>query len=171
MGQAKLTKKFMTLPGYILVILFISGWWYLAFNPSNKSKIESSLSFSEEIKNKPDFYEYLAPFDRSSIQKALSGDFDLMTKLILEWDVDAKIMESEGLLGVRRLPRQSYVRSQVVGRHLKSSPTPSKRDQKKYLPQTYVSATFLLALLEPDQIVGLPSGFRKQKNLFSSGTL
>lgn len=144
-------------------MISILGWWALAFNPSkNEEKPAPSLT---EVKKKPDFYEYLAPFDRNSIQKALSGDFDLMTKLILEWDVDAKIMESEGILGVRRLSRHSYVRSQVVGRHLKNAP--SKKDQKKYLPQTYISATFLLALLEPEQIVGLPPGFRKQKNLFS----
>lgn len=154
----------MPLSAYLVVILMISGWWFLAFNPTKKSENKTSLAVAEEPKKKPDFYEYLAPFDRSSIHKALSGDYDLMTKLIMEWDVDAKIMENQGLLGVRRLTRQSYVRSQVLGRQLIKSP--QSRSSKQYLPQTYVSATFLLTLLEPEQIVGLPTGFRKQKNLF-----
>jgi iron complex transport system substrate-binding protein len=91
-----------------------------------------------------------------------------MTKLIMEWDVDAKIMENQGLSGIRRLTRQSYVKSQVLGRQLvRNSPVDFHKQQKKYLPQTYVSATFLLSLLDTEQIIGLPTGFRKQKNLFS----
>jgi iron complex transport system substrate-binding protein len=156
-------NKLKSVTIYVAVILMIAGWWFLAFNPENKSQIEIPFTAAEELK-KPEIYEYLAPFDRSSIHKALSGDYDLMAKLILEWDVDAKILETQGLSGIRRLSRQSYVRSQVLGRQLNRSQ--SHKTLKQYLPQTYVSATFLLTLLDTDQIVGLPTGFRKQKNLF-----
>jgi iron complex transport system substrate-binding protein len=160
------SKKLTILPFYIVVIFLITGWWTLAFSPT-KSEKEIILSKTKVIKNKPDFYEHLAPFDRMVIQKALSGDFDLMTKLILEWDVDAKILETQGLNGVRRLSRQSYVRSQMVGRQLIKNASQTVKVQKKYLPQTYISATFLLTLLDTEQIIGLPSGFRKQKGMFA----
>jgi iron complex transport system substrate-binding protein len=107
----------------------------------------------------------------------------LMAKLIADWDIDAQLLTIAGHQSVKRLPRHSYLRSQILGRQLSNVQSKSPLQQgyvvddngtpikvftngKKYLPQTYVSASFLLALTDAEQIVALPKGLRSYTSLF-----
>jgi len=106
-----------------------------------------------------------------------------------DWDVDARILEKHGLLNVRRLPREKFLKAQMIGRKLLNSNSQDLQELrkkfcsksiiddsglsfdadysfKKFLPQTYISASFLLSLTEPENIVAIPQGFRHQKELY-----
>jgi iron complex transport system substrate-binding protein len=91
----------------------------------------------------------------------------------------------------RRLSKQDYLRAQLLGRQLKNYTAEELKAQKElcraqvvydddlkpfslngsyktFFPQTYVSSSFLLSLLDPKQIVAIPQGLRKQTQLFST---
>lgn len=87
-----------------------------------------------------------------------------MTHLIADWDIDAQLLQIAGHEQIKRLPRHTYLRSQVIGRQL--AQTSGQLQAVRILPQTHASASFALALAAPDQIVALPSGIRKQTHLF-----
>lgn len=137
----------------------------------------------------PEFVSYLSPFSRDEIKSALSGDVELMTKLMKEWDVDAQILESQGLLGIRKLKRSSFIRAQMIGRKFKEQSkeelnilteqvaSPVIFDDQghpfmlspsihRFLPQTFVSASFLFALASPEEIIAIPNGMRAQTTLY-----
>ncbi|MGK0183331.1 MAG: iron complex transport system substrate-binding protein [Halioglobus sp.] len=86
-----------------------------------------------------------------------------MTKLISDWQVDAYTLQEKGLKGIHLLDESSFLRSQALGRALKDhSPDLSL----SFLPQTYASASFLFALLDPLQIVAIPEGMRRSPHLY-----
>lgn len=175
-------------PLYTLSIAAIFCWWYFAFFSSKQSIPPTPLSApsSEVLKiPHPQYLSYLSSLDRNLIQQALSGDIKMMTALMAEWDIDARILEDYGLFQARKLPREMLIRAQIIARKLTSdntldSETPkikyifddnglefnSENSFQKFLPQTYVSASFLLALTEPENIVAIPQGFRHQKDLY-----
>ncbi len=181
----------MNLWGYFLFTTLILGWWYVAFvHQEHQEPVNSTqkIAKKESIQEAP-FFSYLSTMRRDPIRLALSGDVSLMTKLISEWDVDAQIMESHGVLGVKRLPRRNYVRAHFLGRQLRKSSQPQLKmlrqstrmseviddmgeafdltsPYSRFLPQTYLAATFLLALTEPESIVALPKGIREQSQVF-----
>ncbi|BBI18249.1 Putative membrane-associated protein (plasmid) [Neochlamydia sp. S13] len=112
-----------------------------------------------------------------------------MSKLITDWDHDAQIMEQYGYRTVKRLLRDDFLRCQLLARQINNS---SKEEldllhdyyrlssiqddngnifdlstsYKRFLPQTFVAASFLLALSEPELIVALPTGMRKQTSIY-----
>lgn len=148
---------------YLFPLLAILGWWYLAFTPSsvnNEITIQDSTASQTTVLP---LLSQLSPLDRTALKQALSGDFALMTKLIADWDVDAQILRTHGLTKIRRLPRKAFLKSQLLGRHLQTRLSCSKL---KFLPQTYAAASFLLAIADPEQIVALPGGLRKQSGLY-----
>lgn len=112
-----------------------------------------------------------------------------MARLMKEWDVDAQILESQGLIGIRKLNRHSFIRCQMIGRKIKErsiyelkelenqvkahvvyddkgTPFPLPLPRKIFLPQTFVSASFLLAIASPEEIAAIPNGMRAQKHLY-----
>lgn len=167
---------------YIAATLFILSWWYLAFNFTENAKKNSPQALSH---NNLSFVS-LSQLNRETLHKALSGDIELITQLIAKWDLDAQLFEMAGYAKIKRLPQHLYLRSQVLGQELlKASsrhhnttsnpkividdvgrsicPDPSFQ---RFLPQTYTTASFLLALTNHEQIVALPSGLRKHTDLF-----
>ena len=87
-----------------------------------------------------------------------------MAQWILEWDVDAQILSDLEKFNPKRLSSKNLVRSQVLARSLAlKSPDESLQ---KFLPQTYASASILLTLLPPQQIVALPKGLRNQTLMY-----
>ena len=116
----------MNLWGYFLFTTLILGWWYVAFvHQEHQEPVNSTqkIDKKESVQEAP-FFSYLSTMRRDPIRLALSGDVSLMTKLISEWDVDAQIMESLGVLGVKRLPRRNYVRAHFLSRQLRKSSQP-----------------------------------------------
>ena len=131
----------------------------------------------------------LSPLNRGTLKKALDGDVGLITQLIADWEVDAQLLELSGRTSIKRLPREQYLRSQIIGRQILNLPSDSlqrvrdlERDSividdlgmplefchtpQRILPQTFVSASVLLALTTPQQIAALPKGLRGLKSLF-----
>jgi len=177
---------------YASIILTTLAWWYCAFKPTSQStenQNHTPFQSSTSSFQPPRYLSNLSPMQRDLIQQALSGDVELMTTLIGEWDIDAQIMERNGLVGVKRLPRSTYLKAQILNRQLKDSTEHeisqlrSAYSQKavmddneielfpqiqnsRFLPQTYVSASFLLALNDPEEIVAIPHGLREETNLY-----
>lgn len=151
--------------------------------------LQQPVKQSRKVFTVPEFASYLSPFSRDDIKSALSGDIDLMTKLMKEWDIDAQILESQGLLGIQKLKRSSFIRAQMIGRKIKEKSNselsnlteqvkrPVVFDDRgtpfslnplfdKFLPQTFVSASFLFALASPEEIIAIPNGMRAQTSLY-----
>lgn len=183
-------KKLSTVLFYCAASTLIVGWWYVAFQkPFSSTTSTTQVNTAQSRKSENPLLTQITPIQRNVLQEALSGDFGLMAQLIADWDVDAQLLEMAGHSDVKRLTRHSYLKSQVLVRQLLCS-TPQRlravREQEKVscvtddlgnqipvtkelsklLPQTYVAASFLLALTSPEQIVALPNGLRKNTNLF-----
>lgn len=143
---------------YLAIILAIAGWWALAFRPQPALTVAIPLKASSQVSPKFTF------IDRDSLKQALSGDFGLMTRLIADWDIEAQILNMQGL-EVQRLSSENFLRAQILGRGL--GRTLLKRaDAQKFLPQSYAAASVLLAIAHPHQLVALPKGMRQQTQLF-----
>lgn len=166
---------------YLIVISSISFWWLLAFqNPiahemtcSFKSE-EEQISISSEI----DFLN----LNRDEIQSALEGDVVKMKSLILEWEIAAEHLECKGVGNIKRLEREEFIFSQLIGPKLINDQKLKKTiiiDQlgqpidisascERIFPQTYHSGEILLALTEAKKIVALNEGLKNQKFLRNS---
>lgn len=171
--------------------LLIISWWTLAFRQKpyevNYIKETGQHCCSEIIS--PIVTSNLPFLQRDQLKSALAGDFSLMTQLIADWDIDAQILEADGIEGIKRLSNHDFLNSQYLGRMLKDTPQKGellKRAQRQekqnldsrdrlydsqqslqhFLPQTYASASFLLALISPYEIVALPRRLREQTQLY-----
>lgn len=181
--------SFKALCIYCLISAIILGWWYLAFH--NRSSTSNNFHELAIEQNTPNLSipSPISIINRQELQEALGGNTSLMTQLIAEWDTDAQLLEDQNQINVKRLPRPTYLRSQLIGRQLShSSPiqleemqnaaysyptlddigTPFHRQLslKRFLPQTYVAASILLALADPAEISALPMGLREQTHIF-----
>lgn len=139
---------------YLFAISFVFAWWYCSFC-EEKPPVLTPVS-----KSKTTLPLLLSPLSRDKLHQALSGDFALMSELICEWDYDAQILESHGFLNTERLARHKFVRALTLSRAIKNQ-LPRKKEHR-FLPQSFSSASFLLALLDPQEIIALPEGFRKR---------
>jgi len=148
---------------YIAAGLFVGTWWIIAFS-SHPSFHAVPFHQQNTIQKIVDASKVNLEIDRQTLHEALSGNYTLMAKLIAEWDIDAQLLNRQKVT-VKRLPNQEYVQSQLLARKLSDKPLPST-DGLKFLPQTYIAASFLLALVPPNQIVALPAGLREQTDLF-----
>jgi iron complex transport system substrate-binding protein len=131
----------------------------------------------------------ITSIDRSILHQALSGDFQLMARLIADWDIDAQILDSRGFEGIKRIDRSDFLHSQSLIRILqnkeaaKQSSTFLRKHNyyvvddtgcridlnqsfNKFLPQSYAAASLLLSLVPPDQIAALPRSLREQTHLY-----
>lgn len=150
---------------YGIVIVLIGTWWTLAFKPK-PSRINSGDFFRDikEVNEKTLPISNLTLVQRVELKRALAGDYSLMAQLIADWDIDARLMQSHGVLSVRRLSNDDFLRSQKLGRMLKNE-TFLEKPAHRFLPQTYAAASFLLALA-PAEIVALPRRLREQTQLY-----
>lgn len=154
---------------YALSLLFVMGWWLLAFQSSIEIESEEvDVRLPEKASSLSTSYgqlvQILSPLDRKEIHAALNGDADLMVKLIGEWDIDAQILEGSGIRSIHRLPQEMLTRSHLLDRLLKRNH--AAENKQRILPQTYVAASFLLALLPHDQIAAIPRGLRNLTQIY-----
>ena len=169
--KAALSKLLSPLSSYALATTLIVGWWLIAFHQQHTS-YPVSYSNGEPPAAAPIPFEDHGLFliDRKQLHRALSGDFSLMGQLIAEWDVDAQLLHSISQRPAKRLPATDYLRSQWLSRWLKNNAENktalARTPSKKLLPQTYVSASFLLALSHPKEIVALPHSLREHTQLY-----
>lgn len=167
---------------YFLLVGFVVGWWSLAFIPKKPSFVVKHTVSSLEL-NTSTLLRELSPLKRSELAGALAGDFQLMWEFINRWDLDAEYLAVKGVAGVRRLSEDSFVQARILGHLLKTSSKetlahlnakmnvdkivdeanhlgPIRGHFRRFLPQTYTAATFLLAIASPSEIISLPTGFR-----------
>lgn len=176
---------------YIPLTLFVLSWWYIAFRPSTQDLATTrTIADQKGINSNLTLLDSAFQISRTDIQKALSGNTSLMSRLIAEWDIDALIMQSNGIQPIQRLSTLNFVRSQWIQRQLASGDKQYIASlQKEYrqqfiidaanntillekpylkvLPQTFAAASFLLALAPIEQIVGLPKRLREQEQLYT----
>lgn len=175
---------------YLIPFASILVWWTVAFR---SAPIPASLTPDASIIQKkspsPSILKYLSTMQREQLHKALSGDYHLMIKLITDWDHDAQIMEQMGFKEIKRLSTHHFLRCQLLARQINSSSSAElnrlhddyrsefipddignlfdlSKSYGRFLPQSYVAASFLLALCEPESIVALPKGMREQKSIY-----
>jgi len=181
---------------YVLLPLFIAGWWTAAFyqDPS-LSKLASPSSTARLTKDglalsTNTLLDALSPFQRETIHKALAGNFDLMATLIEQWEFDAQYLTCQGVPRIQQLPAEEVVKARLLSSLLASSTGETVRllnkkmslkeiqddsghllkpanSYHRFLPQTYVAASFLLAIASPEEIIALPKGVRHLPSLYS----
>ncbi len=157
-----INKGIRALSLYGTLLTFMVGWWWCAFPSSlhqGVAHIELPADSFATTASIPQILPYLSTMERDTLHRALGGDVPLMGALMAEWDVDAQILQTHGIQQAKRLSRNSYIRAQILTRipHNKVSP--------KCLPQTYLAASFLLALTSPEQIIAIPKGIRERSQL------
>ena len=176
-----LNERFALFP-YACAVFFISLWWFLAFMPrgtleSSASLIDTQSEFNEALDS-----PYLASLSRSRLHKALLGDVDLMAGLIAEWEAEAELLQQSKLAHPLRLTRAQFLRAQALSHKIRRRRSglqdmsievscdqerlETSRGIQRYLPQTYVAASFLLALTSPEEIVALPHDMRQMTQLY-----
>lgn len=185
-------KPYTSAAGYLLSISAILAWWYFAFLfplTFHHTGLPEAKDPPSSKEPPPKFLSYLSPLKREKIQEALAGNVKTMTSLISDWDVDARILEKQGLFNVRRLSREKFLKAQMIGRELANSSDDELRalreklsekaieddmgnrfnlplPYQKFLPQTYFAASVLLAISPPESIVAIPQGLRLQQELY-----
>lgn len=147
---------------YSLILIFVVTWWILAapsrIQPLIQPPVIHPLSFSRE-----------------ELKKGLQGDLASIHHLTKIW--------AEGPLKNNLLCKKahnlasSFIHPEKNSSSLQFNTTPhqffddedqaiSCPEKGPFLPQTLLSASVLLALLEPEQIVALPKIMRKHPEVF-----
>lgn len=179
---------------YLLLTGFIVGWWMLAFQTTAKAPLFiHDVSQTLGLKTS-DLLNGLSPFQRDVLKQALAGNFNLMLEFIDKWEEDALLLEEQGIKGIQHLSKERYYQAHLLGHLLNFTPSDSlqqlnwrinleriadddgrlfkiENTYRRFIPQTHLSAIFLLAIAPHSEIVGLPKGLRKEKSLYSSDSL
>jgi len=141
---------------YSLALLFIATWWGLAFiRPSSYAPAQFLPAPQVDHPRLP-----FSSIDRAVLRHALDGDVPSMIQLIARWDAEAEWYEREG--GTPdRLTRDEYIDA------FRSADGAESLGEGSYFPQTYLACGILSALVEPKTITALPSGLRRQRDIYS----
>jgi iron complex transport system substrate-binding protein len=182
-------KIFSFVKVYALVILFVIAWWAFAFNEKPSiGKLEVSSPSSDQMPQLSSIPEKLSYVSRERLQQALAGDTALMSQLIIEWDIDAQLMQAAGY-NAQRIPQDDFLQSQRIARAVSQGSHQEQqgiievyhpkyiiddagtricleRPFQRFLPQTFAAASILLALIQPEEIVALPRRLREQEQLY-----
>ncbi|GEM_PF-2085273 len=146
---------------YLLPFLFIASWWSLAFYTHNSKDSEHTITYFHPKKTLHS--SHFSPLNKEELRDALTGNWDLVAKLIHEWDIDAELLEERGET-MKRLNRREI-------REIYKLLRLSKEAREKtfcFFPHTYFSASLLLALVDPQWITSLPQGFREELEIYPS---
>lgn len=153
-------RKPSPLLAYFLATLFVLSWWSLAFNESTGC----SVPLKREIPLEKQHLVPLSTLSREAIESALKGDLHMMLRLVQEWQVDAELLELSGVGSVKKLSKEKYLHALALGRHLLN--LKEGDGQSQFLPQTFASASILLALSPHEEIVAIPKGIRELTTLY-----
>lgn len=129
---------------YCFSLLFIFGWWTLTINtntqylllPQNHTKVDLTTFYS---------------IDRQELIDALNGNRQAMLKLVYTWQE-----ESERL----NLPALTHEELQLFSNTKLSMP-----QKQRLFPQTYAAASILLAIAAQEEVIALPRGLKKLRQL------
>lgn len=174
---------------YLFVTAFIAGWWLLAFR-TDSNDFPTSRTIAQNLSLKTSaLLEELSPLQREALKQAIAGNFSLMLNFIDDWENDADSLERKGIKGIKHLPSEKTHQAHLIG-HLLQSASPEtlrllncklnlekiaddhgrqlivKDDFQRFLPQTYLAASFLLSIAPPHEIIALPKGLRHCHSFF-----
>lgn len=175
--------------GYIFALFFIVGWWALAFAPKQTAAVPVRCQKTLDVACGGIYSPALSLLHRDNILRALSGDFALISRLLLDWDSDAQLLQVRGIEGIARLPQERLLAAldlayrlgqQDDGQlaalrkvHRKPSVTDSTStlfpcigQNPKIIPHTLAAASFVLALNGTENVVALPKGIRTWQPYF-----
>lgn len=178
-------KSILSIPSILVAILC---WWLVAFK--NPVADEPHLVLVAQQPSLPLSEKRVLALSRSTLAAALQGDVALMGKLILDWNLDADLIELQSKGPVKRLDKETLIRSQVMTRLLTEAseeelsewnetyrkkmvvddigyPINLETPLETFLPQTFMAADILLCFVDPTKIAALPSGFRTQTALYA----
>lgn len=153
---------------WIASFLMITTWWSFAFMQQKKSTHTLSYRSAKKIystqqKNKSYF---LSPMHRYEIAEALSGNIKTILDLVDAWDLDAKILKTEGVENIKTVDDSMLFRLKILSRLISYSDESLQTEKPLILPQTYMAATYLLSIAPSYKIAALPKMLRSQP-LFS----
>lgn len=174
--------------GYVLAFLFIAGWWTLAFMPKVSLHL-SPKSAIAPLTLPTQTQPALSSLLRDDLMRALSGDYEIISRLLIEWDTDAQLLQYRGLEGIQRLSNErlltaldliyrleqnnpeeiqelrSFYRKSFVSDDI-NIPIACAKNEPKMIPHTMASASFLLALNGTKNVVAIPKGIREWQSFF-----
>jgi iron complex transport system substrate-binding protein len=175
---------------YLSLSGFICGWWWLAFKDSIHTH-SSHLCFSSSTLpiKVADLFPDLSLLDRERLHQSLGGDTQAMIQLIADWDIDAQRLQDKGVQGIERLSKSDYVKAHLLAKIIhQASPQDLlefncktrlqnlvddeghsieiKKGFSRFLPHTYIAASFLFAIAGAEQIVAIPKGLRSLPQLY-----
>lgn len=151
---------------YIFCLLFIAGWWFGVFYQKVERRDARPLS-GPLLQDKPHPFEKKRelPIPWSTQEEliaALGGDWQQLADLLLLWDEQAAYLQELGLSNIGRIEGDRLLLAHHRAKRLaRGDEEGTSSSPARYLPQTWASASFLLALLPPTQIAALPSGYRE----------
>lgn len=136
---------------YTSTAAIIVGWWLFAFYVPNQvippiPKPSARISISNA-----------ALSDRNKLRDALLGDVEAMRYFLVQWDQENQLNDTTFLT-------EDEVDCALGLCEKLKNPAISQGD--RYFPQTFNSASFLLALVCKDQICSLPEGLRRYPDLY-----
>ncbi|MCE2982919.1 MAG: hypothetical protein LW832_05075 [Parachlamydia sp.] len=132
-------------------------WWTLAFRPAAQPINDAYYPTNRQLSK-----------ERAKLQIALNGNVPAMIELILAWEKEARDLAEKGVQGIQKLSKEEHLLAIALGEIIKETPTPQ---MKKFLPQTFLSASVLLAISSGDEIAALPTGLENYPALFPEGLL
>lgn len=181
-------KRAIVIYTFCAVIIF--SWWVMAFKQpvAGEFYLNHSQSTSCDTNTFAITDTLSISLDRKKIKHALEGDVSTITTLIQQWDIDAELLQQQGYKNISRLPREKFLKSQVLGRLLLEHSEQIEGIQEDYrsklliddagtphdlttafdrfVPQTYFASGVLLALLDSQHIVAIPEGLRNQTAIY-----
>lgn len=155
---------------YLTCLTFVAAWWLFAFHSSSPPLLEKdNLKFPQQL-------SFLSSLKRETLQQALAGDTHLMFEFIQQWDQDARLLKQKEIKGIQQLSASKYEQASLLANILHQENHKIKKDLndrslKRLLPQTFVSASILLALVQPEQMIAIPKGLRQLPHLYPSSLL
>lgn len=180
---------------YLTLASFVMGWWMLAFRIHQPPSTQVPLSDQAPLTlHTSDLLPFLSPLQRDSLHQALAGDTRLMIKLMSQWQKDSEVLMAKGASGIQTLTEDAFLQAHLLSRLIDESSDEQlnalnrrlrlkemqddagrliKLDDTftRFLPQSYVAASFLLAIARPNEIIALPKGLRDLPQLYKSDIL
>ncbi|WP_059358867.1 ABC transporter substrate-binding protein [Parachlamydia acanthamoebae] len=155
-GSPSMAFNWQHLCPYLFGGIWIALWWTIAFHESS-SPVSIPVIISEKLHPIDD------AFSRPYLQKALQGDIAQMEFLLIQWHQAAESLKQKGISPIWQLETSEFLQALLLIQNLRNQP---EQGSLNFLPQTYPSACFLLALLPTQCITALPDGFQIQTQLF-----
>ncbi len=136
----------------LLSSIFIIVWWSWAFY----TRMPAAEVQPQPVAQSPS-HNLLSSLDAKTLQAALQGDLVVMRRLLAQWDADARLLRHAGFNAVRPVKPERLETERLL-RELESQ---SEGEAPQLLPQTYLTADILTALVGPESVVALPDGYRQ----------